>query len=373
MQCVKIRENVYWVGAVDEKVRMFHGYQTPYGTSYNAFLVLDEKITLIDTVKAPFTQTFWDTIAQVVPPEKIDIVITNHVEPDHSGALPYVAQQCPNAEIYISPNGEKGVKAYYASLQDRPMHVVSTGDTLCTGAYTFEFLLMPMVHWPDSMATYLREEKILFSNDAFGQHIAGKERFDDELSYDNLLERVSDYYANIILPFGKQVQKVLASVAGLEIEIICPSHGVLLRSFIPEILERYAAWSKGTFCENKAVIVYDSMWGSTEEMAQRLEQELQAQGKDTVIFSLSQQHHSQVMGDILEANYICVGSSTLNRTMLPTVAAFLCYLKGLNPQNRIGMAFGAYGWSGESVAQVEDVLSGMGYELLPAQKVKWKL
>ncbi len=277
MSAVKIKENIYWVGAIDRKVRSFHGYLTPYGSTYNSYLVLDDKISLIDTVKVPFTEELIDNIKEIIDPEKIDYLIVNHVEPDHSGALPKLVSLCKNAQIVTSPNGKKGLNAYYGDLGE--MRTVKTGETLTTGKYSFSFVLMPMVHWPDSMSTYLCEEQILFSNDAFGQHIASDERFDDEIGLDRLLERAQDYYANIVLPFGAQVQKLLSDVSTLPgISVICPSHGVVLRSFIGEMAEKYSYWSAGKSDDKKAVIVFDTMWGATRQIARNIAAEYAAKG-----------------------------------------------------------------------------------------------
>lgn len=371
MSAVKIKENIYWVGAIDREVRSFHGYLTPYGSTYNAYLVLDDKITLIDTVKAPFTEELIDNIKEIIDPEKIDCLIVNHVEPDHSGALPKLVSLCKNAQIVTSPNGKKGLNAYYGDLGE--MRTVKTGETLTTGKYTFRFVLMPMVHWPDSMSTYLNEEQILFSNDAFGQHIASDARFDDEIGVERLLERAQDYYANIVLPFGSQVQKLIADVSALPgLSVICPSHGVVLRSFIGEMAEKYADWSAAKCDEKKAVIVFDSMWGATRQIARNIAEEYAAKGIACELLDMDKTHVSTAMAALLDAKYICVGSPTLNRNVMPTIAAFLTYMRGLNPKNRAGRAFGAYGWSGESVGQIEEVLKALSFELEPAIKVLWK-
>jgi flavorubredoxin len=371
MEAVKIKENIYWVGAIDYDVRIFHGYETPQGTTYNAYLILDEQVTLIDTVKAPFTNEMIKRIESVIPLDKIDNLISNHVEPDHSGALSELALRCLNAKIYTSPNGQKGLKAYYRALQGRPMEVVKTGDSISTGSYSLQFVLMPMVHWPDSMATYLVEEKVLFSNDAFGQHLACPERYDDEIGLERLLERAGDYYANIVLPFGIQVNKLIGDISGLTFEMICPSHGVILRQYIAEVAEKYAFWAGDGVQEDKAVIAYDTMWGATRLMAEKIAAELKEEGIKAELLNLGRMHVSEAMKHTLEAKYIFIGSSTLNRGVMHTVAAFLSYLKGLNPKKRIGMAFGAYGWSGESVGIIEEALTSMGYEMRPARKAQW--
>lgn len=366
MPAFKITDNIYSVGAIDYDVRMFHGYQTPYGATYNAYLVLDDKITLIDFVKKPFTEEHIKNIEEIVPLESIDYIISNHIEPDHSGSLPSICERIPDVPVYCTAGAQRGLKAYYK--KDFNCINVKTGDTLCTGKYTFTFLPMPMVHWPDSMSTYLAEEQILFSNDAFGQHIASRERYDDELGLDRLLERAGNYYANIVLPFGMQVQKILSEAAQFPIRLICPSHGVMLRSYIKEMVDKYQYWSTYQSDPNKAIVIFDTMWGATEIMAHRIAGRFQAQGLDTQVVDLRKTHYSVAMGMLLEAGTIAIGSSTLNRTYLPMVAAMLNYMKGLGPKGRTGLAFGSYGWSGESIPQVHKVLEGMGFTMLPDEK-----
>ncbi|MDR3207865.1 MAG: FprA family A-type flavoprotein [Oscillospiraceae bacterium] len=372
MAVVKLCENVYWVGAKDPEVRNFHGYLVPEGTTYNAYLVIDEKISLIDTVRAAFADELLDRVGEIIDPARIDYLISNHVEPDHSGALPRLVQACPNAKVVTSPNGLKGLRAYYGDALPSEPTVVKTGETLTTGRYTFEFVLMPMVHWPDSMSTYLRAEKILFSNDAFGQHICSAERFDDQLGLERLLERAGDYYANIVLPFGAPVKTLAGALAGLDIAQIAPSHGVMLRAYLPEMLQKYTAWAGGETDPTKGVIVYDTMWGATADIARDIAAEWAAKGIEADIISLKEHHVSTAMARLLEARYIAVGSPTLNRQVMPTVAAFLSYMRGLAPQKRVGRAFGAYGWSGESVGIIQEVLGALKWEVEAPVKVLWR-
>ncbi|MCX7615395.1 MAG: FprA family A-type flavoprotein [Clostridiales bacterium] len=370
MSAIKIKENIYAVGAIDYDIRTFHGYETPYGTTYNSYLILDEKISLVDFVKAPFTDELKSNIEEIVPLSKIDYFIVNHIEPDHSGALPALADLVPNASIFCTANAQKGLKAYYK--RDFDCHLVKPFETLNTGKFNFTFVPMPMVHWPDSMSTYLSEEKILFSNDAFGQHIAIAEAFDDNLGLDRLLERAGDYYANIVFPFGAQVQKLLSQVSSFDIEIICPSHGQILRSFVPQMVEKYQRWSQNITDENRAVIIFDTMWGSTEIMANSLLDEWTKEGKHVELIDLRKSHISYAMARLLEAKTIAVGSSTLNNNLLPNVASFLTYMKGLKPKGRIGLAFGSYGWSGESIGQIEEFFNALGFELLPSRKAIYR-
>ncbi|WP_434310086.1 FprA family A-type flavoprotein [Hominifimenecus sp. rT4P-3] len=360
MKAIEVKKGIYWVGAVDWSVRNFHGYTTNRGATYNAYLIVDEKITLIDTVKAPFAKELLARIRSVVDPEKIDYVISNHVEMDHSGALPEVMKACPHAKVVTSaPNGVKGLTAHYGEFDYMP---VKGGDTLSLGARSLAFVATPMVHWPDNMVTYCPEEKILFSNDAFGQHYASNGRFDDQEPLDVVLQEAKKYYANIVMPYSKQAGGAVAACGGLDIGMICPSHGVIWRSHIPAILEAYGKWTSGAQ-EEKALVVFDSMWHSTEQMALAVLEGFTQKGIPAKLFDLKCNHNSDVLTDVLDCTYIAVGSPTLNNQMLPTVASFLCYLKGLSPKNRKAFAFGSYGWGGQSIGLVEEELKACGFEI----------
>jgi len=247
--------------------------------------------------------------------------------------------------------------------KDLDFKVVKTGDTLNIGKRNLAFVQTPMVHWPDNMVTYIPEDKVLLSNDAFGQHIGSSERFDDEFPVEIALEEARKYYANIVLPFSGQVQKALEAVGGLEIDTICPSHGIIWRSHIPTILEQYKKWSANE-TDEKAVIVYDTMWHSTEKIAYSIQRAFEDTGIHTHMLNLQHTHISDIMTEVMTAKYICVGSPTLNNGMLPTMGAFLTYFKGLAPKNRVGLAFGSYGWSGQSVGLIEDVLKSCDFKML---------
>lgn len=368
MSSIAIRENIWSVGVCDPDVRIFHGYQTPFGTSYNAYLIQDgAHYILVDNVKEAFTQELIANIEEVIPLSKLTHIIQNHIEPDHSGSLPEIAKRCPTVPIYCTNGAQKGLTSYYGSGLN--CHTVKSGDTLCTGAYTFSFIPAPMVHWPDSMLTYLQGENILFSNDAFGQHICLPNCiYDSDLGLNQLLEREADYYANIVLPYGSQVVLLLQAAASLQIDMICPAHGVILRDHVAEVVAAYQRWDINTIDENKVVIIYDSMWGSTEIMSEAIAKEYEEQGKVVHQYHLREIHPSAIMGDVLDAKYVFIGASTLNRNMMPTVAAFLTYLVGLHPKDRIGMAFGSYGWGGESIGQAEKMLASMGWTMLPSRK-----
>ncbi|ABZ83162.1 rubredoxin-oxygen oxidoreductase, putative [Heliomicrobium modesticaldum Ice1] len=368
MRPVKVKDDIYWVGAVDWDLRDFHGYLTQRGSSYNAYLIMDEKITLVDTVKAYLVEEMLDRIAHVVDPSKIDYIICNHVEMDHSGGITRLMELAPNATIITSPNGQRGLKAHYK--RDWPMQVVKTGDRLSLGKRNLSFVLTQMVHWPDNMVAYMPEEKILFSNDAFGQHIASMERFDDQFSYHLIMEEAKKYYANIVLPYGAQVQNALQALAGLEIDLIATSHGLLWRSHVPEILEEYGKWA-ANYTEEKALIIYDTMWESTKKIAYAIQRAFEHKGIDSKMVNLDSNHMSDIMTELITAKYVCVGSPTLNNNMLPSVAAFLTYLKGLAPKQRVGLAFGSYGWGGQGVAQIEEALKAAGFDMLKPVKAQY--
>ncbi|OGJ92296.1 MAG: MBL fold metallo-hydrolase [Candidatus Raymondbacteria bacterium RifOxyA12_full_50_37] len=368
MKPVQLAESIYWVGGIDWNLRNFHGYLTQRGSTYNAYLIIDEKITLIDTVKHYLTDELFERVSQVVDPAKIDYVVANHVEMDHSGGLPAVLEKAPNATLFTSPNGEKGLKEHFKNNWN--FKAVKNGETLSLGKHSLAFTHTPMVHWPDNMVTWCPEEKILFSNDAFGQHIASAERFDDEYPLETILAEAMKYYANIVLPYGAQVQKALEALAGLPIRLIAPSHGIAWRAHVPEILKRYQAWS-ANITGRKAVIVYDTMWDSTAKMAAAIRSGFEEKDVPVVMASLQHNHMSDIMTEIMTAQYVCVGSPTLNNNLLPTVAAFLTYMKGLAPKNRIGLAFGSYGWGGQSIEQVNDVLKECGWTMMNPLKVKY--
>lgn len=360
MKAIKIRDDIYWVGAIDWTIRNFHGYNTGRGTTYGAYLIIDDKITLIDTVKADYSDEMLSRIRSVVPLENIDIIISNHVEMDHSGALPAIRKHCPNAAIYTSgPSGVKGLTAHYGTDSYLP---VKSGDTLSIGKRTLSFVATPMLHWPDNMVTYCPEEKILFSNDAFGQHLATSERFDDELSLSMVLDEAKRYYGNIIMCYGRQAQAAWKIVSELELEMIAPSHGVIWRKHIQEILDAYKLWSENS-PSGGAIVVYDSMWHSTEKMAKVISEAFNDCGLSTKLYDLKGNHHSNIVPDLLTCKYIAVGSPTLNGQMMPLVSSFLCYLKGLSPKERHAFAFGSYGWSGQGIDYVEHALEECGFHI----------
>ncbi len=361
MKITELKKGIYSVGAVDWNVRSFHGYSTNRGATYNAYLIVDEKIALIDTVKAPFAQELIDRVSEIVPPEKIDYLISNHAEMDHSGAIPEVMKVMPNAEIITSVAGLKSLTAHYGS--GYKYRTVKAGDVLNIGKRNLTFVTIPMLHWPDSMVTYCPEEKILFSNDAFGQHYASSKKFDDEVDMAEVMQEAKKYYANILMLYGKQAGSAMGVVGGLELDMIAPAHGVIWRSHVAEILEAYRTFSSGEN-QKKALVIYDSMWHSTEKIAHAILEGFAEKNIPAKLFDLKENHISDIITDVLDAEYICVGSPTLNNTIMPTVAGFLCYMKGLAPKNKKGLAFASYGWGGQSAKEIDDQLKGMGFEMI---------
>ncbi|GAB6137862.1 FprA family A-type flavoprotein [Halanaerobaculum tunisiense] len=369
MKPVKLTEDVYWVGGIDWDLRNFHGYSTQRGSTYNAYLIIDEEVTLVDTVKHYLYEEMIDRISEVIDPAEIDYVVSNHVEMDHSGGIPKLLEVAPDATVVTSPKGKEGLEKHYQG--DWDFQVATPGQELDLGAKSLNFVLTPMVHWPDNMVAYLPQEEILFSNDAFGQHYASSERFDDQIPFDIAIEEASKYYANIVLPYGAQVQSTLEAVADLDIDLIAPSHGIIWRENIPEIISKYQKWSANE-TDEQAVIVYDSMWGSTEKIAYAVQDAFTEAGVNTIMKNLDTNHISDIMTDVLTAEYICVGSPTLNNNLLPSVASFLTYLKGLAPKDRTGLAFGSYGWGGQSVGQVAEVLEDeCNFELIDQIKLQY--
>jgi len=368
MKAVKIKENVYWVGAVDWNLRNFHGYLTQRGSTYNSYLIIDEKVTLIDNVKSYLFEEQLERIKSVIDPARIDIIIQNHIEMDHSGSLPLLKGYCPEAAIYATAKGAEGLNRHYK--KDWQINTVTGGSTLNIGKREIAFVPTPMVHWPDNMVSYSGYDKILFSNDSFGQHIASQERFDYEYSMGILEEEAAKYYANIVLPYGAQVLKALKVAAELDIEWILPSHGLIWHDHIPRLMELYDKWANNRTV-NKALIIYDSMWGSTEKMAKMIRDTFEEIGVVAEFYNLQKTHMSDLMTRILDARYICLGSPTLNNNILPTMAAFLTYFKGLAPKGRIGLAFGSYGWGGQSIPILDRALEEMKFERLSSIKMKF--
>lgn len=364
MQGVEIEKGVHWVGALDYNLRDFHGYVTPKGTTYNSYLVVDDKVALIDTVKSGFSEELISRIESIVDPESIDYLVVNHVEMDHSGSTTALMERAGNPEILCTAKGKEFLHAHYKGASLWKIRTVSAGETLSLGKRTLSFIPAPMLHWPDTMFTYCPEDRILFSNDGFGQHIATARRFYDETLDQDIFGEAQKYYANILMPFSSMVKKKLAELGGVDIGTICPSHGVIFRDKegIGGIVSSYDRWSSGEARE-KAVVVYDTMYRSTEAMARSIVDGLNSAGVETRLYNLRVSDWSDIMSEILDAKAVAVGSSTLNNGPLPTVGGFLTYLKGFKPRGRMGFAFGSYGWGGGAVKTITEDLITAGIDL----------
>ncbi len=362
MKPVEIKKDIYWVGAVDHNSRDFHGYSlSPQGSTYNAYLVKDEKTVLFDTVAAHDAGTLLCRLAKIT--DKIDYIVCNHLELDHAGALEQVVERYKPEKIFCSTMGLKSMAGYF-DIKNWPVQAVKHGESLSIGARTVTFYETRMLHWPDSMVSYIPQDKLLISNDAFGQNIASTERFGDEIPREHVERAVKEYFYNIVLPFSSQVIKAIDSLQGLEIDMIAPDHGLIHRGeagvkFILDIYKTMAEQKR----QKRALIIYDTMWKSTAAMATSLASGLEDAGVPTRIMNLKQNHHSSVMTELADCGAILVGSPTHNNNIMPLVAATLTYMKGLRPINRIGAAFGSYGWSGESPKIIHEWLASMKLDM----------
>ena len=364
MNAVEIKKDIFWVGAVDWNLRTFHGhtYSTNRGSTYNSYLIKDEKTVLIDAVLGAFSRHFIEKIKSVVPPEKIDYIVVNHVEPDHTQALPEIMMLCPKAKIYCTQKCKEGLFRYYYG--DWDFQIIKTGDELKLGRRTLKFIEAPMIHWPDSMFTYCPQEELLLPNDAFGQHYATSQRFDDEVSECELMDEAQKYYGNILWPLGTVILKKIEEIQKMNIPVkmIAPSHGIIWRKDPLKIINAYISWAKNTV-KPKVVIVYETMWGSTEKMAKKIVDGLLESGIEVKLFDVAISDRSEIIKEMLEAKGFIFGSSTHDNDMLPGIAGFLEFLKGLKPKNRVTAVFGSFGWAGGAAKEIEGVLKEAGLEI----------
>lgn len=373
MKPLEIKKGIYWVGVIDWDLRTFHGhtYSTPRGTTYNAYLLVDEKIALLDTVYAPFAEELIENIRAIIPPEKIDYIIVNHIETDHSGALPWVMKLCPKAKLFGTAKCKDGLYRHYYG--DWNFDTVKTGDKLKLGKKTLEFIEAAMIHWPDSMFTYCAEDKLLFSNDAFGQHYATSLRFDDEADACALMEEAEKYYANILWPLSTIILRKIEEVQkmNIAIDIIAPSHGIIWRKDPGKIISAYINWAKNE-TKPKVVIAYETMYNATEKMARIIAEAIVDVGIEVMLFNVALSDRTEVIKEMLNAKGFLFGSSTHDNDMLPNIAGFLEFFKGLKPKNRIGSAFGSYGWAGWAVKNIEAKLREAGVTVAqPGFSVKY--
>jgi flavorubredoxin len=368
----EIAPGVDWVGYVDWTVRDFHGYRTESGSTYNAYLIRDEKIALLDTVKHAYYRYLLDHIKGLTPFSKIDYVVCQHAEPDHSSSLPSVMAACPQAELVCTAKCKEALSSHFDASTWK-FKIVKDGEELSLGKKTLQFFETPMVHWPESTATFLKEDGILFSMDAFGQHYATAARFDDEVPLDTLFQQVKTYYANIVMPFGVPVAKTLARLGTLPIKQICPSHGVCWRSHIPELLKTYTGYTTCAASQKKVIVVFASMWDSTRKMAEAIVEGVADAGVDYRLIDVNATHDTQTVTEIFDCTALAVGSPTLNMGMMPSMARLLTYLKGLRPTGKSGLAFGSFGWAQKGASEVEAFLTATNIKMIqPAITCKFK-
>ncbi len=359
MEAVKIADDIYWVGAIDWNSRNFHGYDTPRGTSYNSFLILDEHPTLIDAVKAPFFSQLAQRIRSVIDPRKIEYIISNHSEPDHASGLRMAQALTGGAKVFCSKMGKEDLRMNFGEMD---VTVVEDGSEMSIGKHTLRFVYTQMVHWPDSMMTYVPEKGILFSMDAFGQHFASSKRFDDEVDEGVLFEEAEIYYANIIMPYGPQVIKALDRLKELDLKILATAHGILWRKNIAKIIDKYVAYANYR-TEPRAVVVYDTMWGSTQIMAEIIGDAIASEGVPVSVMRITDTPRSSILREVMMSRALVLGSPTLNNGMFPSVADIGTYIKGLKPKGHLAAIFNSYGWGAGTAKQMRDLLNGSGMEL----------
>ena len=362
-KAVRISEGVWWVGAVDWAMTDFHGYSTQRGTTYNAYLIIDDKVTLVDTVRAPFVEEMLERIGSVCPPGDIDYIVSNHSEMDHSGGLPRAVEMIQPEKVFASAMGQKALADHFGNTLS--VTAVKDGETLSLGRRQLHFTETRMLHWPDSMISYLAPDKVLFSQDGFGMHLASSERFADQIEPSILEFEAKKYFANILLPFAPLVTRLLEHVksAGIEIDILAPDHGPVWRKDIGTVPGLYAKWAAQR-PGARVVIPFATMWHSTEKMARAISVGVVSEHVDVKVMPLSSRHRSDVMTELLGAGALVVGTPTMNNQMFPTVADFVTYAKGLKPRNMVAAAFGSFGWSGEGAKLVRKELVDMKLDVV---------
>ena len=363
-----LKNNVHWVGKVDWELRKFHGddYSTHKGSTYNSYLIQEEKTVLVDTVWMPFANEFVENLKSEIDLNSIDYIVINHGEVDHSGALPELMKHIPNTPIYCSANAVKSLKGQYH--QDWNLNVVKTGDTLDVGNNKqLIFVEMPMLHWPDSMASFLTGDNILFSNDAFGQHYATEMLYNDLVDQCELFSEALKYYANILTPFSAILKKKLEEVIALNlpIEIIATSHGVIWRDNPMQIVEKYAKWCDN-YQENQITIIYDTMWNGTKTLAEKIAEGIALEDKDVTvkIFNLAKCDNNDLISEVFKSKTVLIGSPTVGNSVLHPVAGFIHFMKELKFKNKKASGFGCYGWSGEGTKVINDMLKNAGFEII---------
>jgi flavorubredoxin len=363
----RINETISWIGKVDWELRTFHGQElsTHRGSSYNSYLVRDNKTALIDTVWGPFSGEFVENLKKEISLDEIDYVIANHGESDHSGALPELMRHIPDVPIYCTSRAIDSLTGLYH--EDWNFQVVKTGDTLSIGSKELTFIEAPMLHWPDSMMSYLTGDNVLFSNDAFGQHIASELMYNDLVDQAELFQEAIKYYANILTPFSKLVDKKIKEIIALNIpvDMICPSHGVIWRNDPLQVVKQYIQWAHA-YSENQITIAYDTMWNGTRRMAEAIAEGITAADPEVTVklFNIARSDKSDLITEIFKSKAVLIGSPTVNKGILSAAAAILEEMRGLKFQNKKAAAFGCYGWSGEGIKVISQRLKEGGFQLL---------
>ena len=364
----KINDTVTWVGKIDWELRTFHGeeYSTHRGSSYNSYLVRGKKTVLIDTIWRPFAKEFVENLKKEIDLNEIDYIIANHAEVDHSGALPELMREIPNTPIYCTANGIKSLKGHYH--EDWNFKEIKTGDRLdLEDGRELIFIEARMLHWPDSMFCYLTGDNILFSNDAFGQHYASEQMYNDKVDQAELYQEAIKYYANILTPFSKLVENKINEFVSLNLPLsmICPSHGIIWRENPLQIVEKYMAWSKN-YQENQITIVYDTMWDATRKMAEAIAEGIRSVNEGVLVklYNSSRSDKNDIVTEVFKSKAVLMGSSTINKGYLYSIAGIMELLKGMAFKNKKAAAFGSYGWSGESVKLITEEMQKSGFEIM---------
>jgi flavorubredoxin len=373
---VKITDAVTWVGKVDWDLTAFHGheYSTHRGTTYNAYLVRGEKTALIDTVYAPYAKEFVRNLEREIDLDQIDFVVANHGEIDHSGALPELMERIPDTPIYCTSRGVRSLTGHFHQNWD--FREVQSGDVLSLGDRELHFVAAPMLHWPDSMFCYLPGEEILFSNDAFGQHLATELLFNDLVDQSELYQQCIKYYANILTPFSDKVRAKIQELAGMELplKMICPSHGVIWRSDPLQIVNLYGEWAQD-YQEDRVTILYDTMWEATRQMAEAIGKGVHEASPDTtvVLMNTATRDKNDIITEVFRSRLVLAGSPTINKGILYSMAGILEMIHGMNFQVKRAAAFGSYGWSGEAVKILTRRLQEAGFDIVHGGlKLMWQ-
>lgn len=371
MKSIEVMKDIYWTGVRDWNLTNFHGHSTPKHSTYNSYVILDEKITIIDGAKLQLSDEMIERVESITSFDKVSYIVVNHVEMDHSGNMPILKKLAPQAKIITCIAGKMALEEHYDTT-GWEFIIIKMGEEVSIGKRTLSFFPTPMLHWPDSMVTYIKEDKILFSNDAFGQHLCDEKLFVKDVSLEVALEEAKRYYANILLPFNVQTEKAVDVLRGVDIDIIAPGHGCVFsgKEEVSKIMDTYDEWASGVD-KGYAVVVYDTMWGATSTLADAVKSAFESMNIPVRKMCLQNIHYSDVMIDIMDAKYVAVGTPTLNNEIYPSVVEFLTYLKGLAPRNKVGFAFNSYGWKKGVASKVEEYFDALGWDKISSFDIKY--